>query len=298
MERWISLLICSTCGARLSRTGGVARCANKHTFDIAREGYINLLECGQSGDTPEMLRARRSFLLNGHFARLSAAINTHVADHLAARPGQGGDRGEAVVLDAGCGTGYYLRELKRHLGSQPSYGQPVYLGLDISKAAVRMTAGAMRARSEPDTGFAVADLKHRVPCVERSIDVLLTIFAPRTPIEFARAMVPGGLLLIAIPAPQHLAEPRSALGLLKIGVDKYKRLVDQLAPWFALAESHSLEYARHLDRSDLIDLVLMTPNYWHQKQVRWSALPAIEGQATTISVRILAFHRRHSSSSQ
>jgi 23S rRNA (guanine745-N1)-methyltransferase len=292
MERWISLLSCPICGARLFKSGGVARCANRHTFDIAREGYINLYTSRQSGDTSEMLRARRSFLLGGHFARLSAAINTRVADYLAAGSGQGSDRGDAAVLDAGCGAGYYLRELKRHLDNQPSCRQPVYLGLDISKAAVRMAAAAMRARSEPDAGFVVADLKERIPCADRSIDVLLTIFAPRNPIEFARVLVRGGLLLAVIPTPRHLAEPCSALGLLKIGADKHERLVDQLAPWFTLAESHGLEYMIHLDRDDLIHLVLMTPNYWHQKQVRWSALPTVEGQATTIGVRILVFHRR------
>jgi len=285
MEHYVNILICPLCGAPLARAGNVFRCANRHSFDIAREGYVNFLRSGRSGDTREMLQARRSFLERGYYTPLSAAINALAADHLKGMPAGAG------ILDAGCGDGYYLRELKHRLDSRPAHARRVYIGLDISSAAARIAARGMRAQSDRDICFVVADIVDQVPCANSSIDLLFNVFAPRNPHEFARVTTPHALLLIAIPTPKHLTEPRSVLGLLNIGADKHERTVDQLAPWFTLAGSQTLEYAVSLDRDDLINLVTMTPNYWHRASVRWSALPTIEGEPTTISMTILALHR-------
>ncbi len=286
MEDYVNILVCPLCGAPLTRASNVFRCANRHSFDIAREGYVNFLRSGRSGDTREMLYARRNFLERGYYTPLSEAINALAADPLEGMPAGAG------ILDAGCGEGYYLRELKHHLDSRPVRGRRVYIGLDISGAAVRMAARRMRAQSDREICFVVADIVDQVPCANSSIDLLLDIFAPRNPHEFARVTRPHGLLLIAIPTPKHLTEPRSALGLLNIGADKHERTVDQLAPWFTLAASQTLEYAVSLNRDDLINLVTMTPNYWHRASVRWNVLPTIEGERTTISFTILVLHRR------
>jgi 23S rRNA (guanine745-N1)-methyltransferase len=286
MEHYVNILVCPLCGAPLAHAGNAFRCPNRHSFDIARGGYVNFLRSGRSGDTREMLHARRNFLERGYYTPLSEAINALAADQLKGMPAG------ADILDAGCGEGYYLRELKRHLDRRPAQAPDVYIGLDISGAAVCMAARRMRAQNDRAICFVVADIVDQVPCANSSIDLLLNIFAPRNPHEFARVTAPHGLLLIAIPTPKHLTEPRSALGLLNIGADKRERTVEQLAPWFRLADSRTLEYAVSLDRDDLVNLVTMTPNYWHRANVRWSALPMIVGEPTTISMTILAFHRR------
>jgi 23S rRNA (guanine745-N1)-methyltransferase len=232
-----------------------------------------------------MLRARRRFLERGHLRPLADAIGTLAVAHL-----DSAGREPAAILDAGCGEGYYLRALKGRLASQAA--GYVFSGLDCSKAAVRMAARRMRAVKEGDNCFVVADLRTRIPYTDNCIQLLFSVFAPRNGREFARVIVPGGMLLVAIPTPQHLAEPRAALGLLDVEANKQERLVERLAPWFTREQTLTVDYTVCLEREDLIDLVTMTPNHWHRTQVRWGALAAITGAETTIGVMILAFRRQ------
>src|SRR5450755_2086683 len=98
----VSLLACPLCHSGLRQVDTALTCANKHTFDIAREGYVNLLLQKRSGDVKEMLRARRNFLERGFYQPLSAAVNELVCTYLQDM------QGPLHMLDAGCGEGYYL----------------------------------------------------------------------------------------------------------------------------------------------------------------------------------------------
>src|SRR5581483_10720478 len=152
------------------------------TFDVAREGYVNLLRKKQVGDTREMLQARRSFLEDGFYQPLSDTLNALVDSYLREIPSP------ANVLDAGCGEGYYLGRLQRSLDQKE---QHCFLGLDIAKDGIRMAAKRYQAAS-----FVVANLKERLVIADQAIHVLLNIFAPRNPAEFARVMVPAGRLIV------------------------------------------------------------------------------------------------------
>src|SRR5215210_9029632 len=108
-------LSCPICQGGLERAGASFVCARRHSFDIAREGYVNLLPSRKlprlAGDSKEMVRARQSFLERGHYERLGDALNALAAGELAERPEHGGPSA-SCVLDAGCGPGYYLGRLR------------------------------------------------------------------------------------------------------------------------------------------------------------------------------------------
>jgi 23S rRNA (guanine745-N1)-methyltransferase len=101
MNCYVDLLICPICGERFSSSQRVLTCANKHTFDLALEGYVNLNRSHRSGDTAAMLSARRRFLDRGHLRPLADTIGGLAQAHLRV-----GNRQPTAILDAGCGEGH------------------------------------------------------------------------------------------------------------------------------------------------------------------------------------------------
>lgn len=154
------------------------RCGQGHSFDVAREGYVNLLVTHQRrqrtpGDSAEMVRARRRFLDGGWYQPLRDAL----APHLAA----------GTVCDVGCGEGWYTR-----------HGADVW-GVDIAKSAV-----AAAARRAPGQRYAVASA-YDIPLLDASVDVALNVFSPLHSPELERIVRPGGLIVTATAGPTHLA---------------------------------------------------------------------------------------------
>lgn len=246
------LLTCPICNAALAKTDQTLKCINQHSFDIAREGYVNLLRKKQPGDSREMLQARRDFLERDHYRPLSDTLNELVASHLNAASSS------INILDAGCGEGYYLGRLQQYLANRQPSLQGCYVGVDISKDAIRMAAKRYR---EPF--FVVANLKERLVFADAAFQALLNIFAPRNAREYARVLAPGGLLAVVIPGPAHLLQLRSALHLLSIEQDKQQHIVEQFADQFKLIATVPLAYEIHLSRAEIALAVMMTPNYWH-----------------------------------
>ncbi|MEA3339719.1 MAG: methyltransferase domain-containing protein [Chloroflexota bacterium] len=278
-------LICPVCGASLARVGDTLKCVRMHSFDIAREGYVNLLlSSGKRpkimGDTREMLRARRNFLERGFYDPLSDAINESVHNRLVdgASP--------ACIADVGCGEGYYLGRLKRYLDSQSGLGGVCYFGLDISKEAARLAA-----KRYQDIRFVVASVNRKLLFPDGSTRVLTNIFAPRNVAEFDRVLAQNGALLIVIPNPGHLASLRSELNLLNIEPDKRNKVVEQFTGPFRLAGEHTVEYEMGLEGEALSSLVQMTPNYWHISDEAWDDVKAVERIQTEASFTILEFSR-------
>lgn len=277
------MLICPICATPLTWGDHTLRCANGHSFDRAREGYVNLLSdrvAGQIGDTKEMLHARRRFLDHGYYAPLAGAVSRMTRAHLAA--GQS-EWDAPALLDAGCGEGYYIAALQRELATT---GKPYHCyGADVAKDGVRLAA-----KRYPDVSFVVADIWKGLPFASGSLHALLNIFAPRNAAEFGRILIPGGLLLIVIPGPRHLEELRSALDLLGIEPQKEQHIVEQLTGSFVLRQRESLDYQLTLTPEDAADLVAMTPNYRHRAPDA-PAIAAAPKQPTTASFILLAFER-------
>ncbi|TQJ02325.1 putative RNA methyltransferase [Amycolatopsis cihanbeyliensis] len=238
-------LRCSVCGERLSPGERAVRCPNRHSFDLAKQGYVNLLHAkvdAGTADTAEMVAARTEFLAAGHYARLAEVLAGRAADLL----------GGGLVLDAGGGTGYYLA---RVLDAVPA---ATGLALDVSAAALRRAA-----RAHPRAGAAVWNLWQEWPLGTGVADLLLNVFAPRNAAEFHRVLRPGGALLVVSPGPDHLAELAGRLGLLAVDEDKRERLDTALAEYFTPAERTSCGGGVLLDPADARRAVLMGPNAHH-----------------------------------
>jgi 23S rRNA (guanine745-N1)-methyltransferase len=273
----ISLLACPLCHKELRQVDAALTCANKHSFDIAREGYVNLLVQKRSGDAKEMLRARRNFLERGWYQPLSDAVNELVRVHL---PGM---LEPLHILDAGCGEGYYLDRLQRALAPQHD---GCYIGIDVSKDAIRMAAKRYR-----QSLFVVADVKQQLVLADQAIHAILNIFAPRNPTEFARVAVAGGILLVVIPNPEHLLRLRTALGLLGMEEQKQQHVKEQFAGQFEFAESSTIAYSMHLNKEEIEEVVMMTPNYWHLSDEIREAMRKMEEIETEAGFTVMVFRR-------
>ena len=253
-------------------------CPNRHVFDRAREGYVNLLLTRGKrpkiqGDTKEMLQARRHFLEAGHYAPLSRAVNEWVASWLVRQTA-------VTIVDVGCGEGWYLGQLQQQLADVSG----CFFGVDVAKTAVQLAA-----RRYPAAQFVVADVWHKLPFAAGSVTVLLNLFAPRNPAEFARVLSPAGLLLIVIPQPHHLQQLRHKLGLLDMEEEKQQKVVAQLADSFSLQTIQPITMEMDLDRTALEHLVRMTPNYWHLTTAVQDRLAELPQERVTTAFEMLAF---------
>lgn len=284
-------LICPVCEAQLAQVGHTLQCPQAHSFDIAREGYVNLLLTGRKrpkilGDTKEMLRARRNFLAQGFYDPLSDAINKRVCNYLTnQRPGDASF--PTCVTDVGCGEGYYLGKLKHHLDSQLGRDNVCYFGIDISKEAARLAA-----KRYQEMRFVVANVNQKLLLANDSVQVLTNIFAPRNAAEFDRVIAQDGLLLIVIPGPRHLAN-LSALNLLPLSIepDKREHIVEQFTGAFKQTGERTVTHEIHLNNKELVNLIQMTPNYWHISSETWSNVKTIETVQTEVSFIILEFSK-------
>lgn len=181
---------CPLCTESMEKQAAAWRCPHGHQFDIAREGYVNLLPVQQKksldpGDNAEMIQARRAFLDAGHYQFLSAAIQTTL---------QAVMQQDDVLLDIGCGEGYYSAALAQAIPDLQVHG------LDISKNAVR--AAAKRYKS---LQCCVAS-SYALPFNDATFAAILRIYAPSEAAEMARVLRPGGYLLTVTPAPEHLLQ--------------------------------------------------------------------------------------------
>ncbi|HEV2126333.1 MAG TPA: methyltransferase domain-containing protein [Chloroflexota bacterium] len=293
-ERTAPHLICPKCGERLAAQSGALICPRRHTFDIARDGYVNLLlnvgsGRGMMGDSRAMLQARRRFLDRGHYQPLAQSVVEQVADTLNRPSTQviAPSREVQRLVDVGCGEGYYLGQLAEHLGTDES---TFFFGLDVAKDAARLAAKRYRRAH-----FVVADAWRHLPFPDDSVDVLLNLFAPRNASEFARVAAPDGLLLVVVPTERHLIEVRvhlqGTVPFLRIEEEKEERMIRQLAATFDLQGDRHLEYGIDLTPADVVDLVEMTPSARHLSGDDRARLQHVSGLRATVSVSILSFRR-------
>jgi 23S rRNA (guanine745-N1)-methyltransferase len=266
-------LACPHCGAALALDGATARCGNGHAFDVARQGYLNLLAGSRhpEGDSAAMVDARERFLAAGHFAPLEQAVAD--AAH-AAVPG--------AIVELGAGTARYLAATLDALPGR------IGLALDTSAPALRRAA-----RAHPRAAAIGADAWGRLPLRDGTAAVVLSVFAPRNGAEIARVLAPGGALVVAAPTGRHLAELVATLDLVTVDPHKRDRLAGRLDPYLRPDGAQTVEFPLALDHDDAAALVGMGPSARHAAaedlRARIAALP--EPVAATASVTV-SVHRR------
>ena len=242
----MSIWKCPVCGSFMQHRGKCWSCAQGHTFDMARSGYVNLLPANRKhaknpGDNAVMMRARKRFLDAGHYAPLLQAL-----EKAAVRYGRAG----GVLLDAGCGEGYYTEGVSRAL-EQAALPMQVY-GVDISKSAA--DAAAKRC---PGGHFAVGSVYH-LPVADRCCDMLMTIFAPYCGEEYHRVLRKNGTMLMVIPGQQHLWGLKEAI----YDVPYPNAVRDYALDGFELIQAEYVDGWLKLDNpADIQNLFQMTPYY-------------------------------------
>ncbi|QSX31492.1 23S rRNA (guanine(745)-N(1))-methyltransferase [Shewanella cyperi] len=247
---WGGVYQCPLCQLPLAQQANQYSCAKGHSFDCAKEGYVNLLPVAKKrskdpGDSREMIQGRRAFLDAGYYEKLSDRINELALTHA---PGAG------QALDLGCGEGYYSHRLFRAMNA----AAPMTLdGLDISRAAVRY--GAKRY---PDLAFCVASA-YDMPFRDASFDLLLRVYAPSRDAELLRVMRPGACLITVQPGPMH----HFAIKQLIYAEPRLHSEDDSVAEGFELIHAERLQWQLMLDRSDMTEAFLaMTPYAWKLSQ--------------------------------
>lgn len=257
----LDALICPVCGLEFieSLPGETAlKCVDGHSFDIAKQGYINLLTGKGTKfqpDTAPMVAARDDFLDAGHYEPLANELSTLV------RAALGEDATARCIVDAGTGTGYYLQRIMASLASLESDvpGSRVdAIAMDISKFALRRAA-----RRNSQAANLVWDLWQPFPLEANLADVVLVIFAPRNSAEFARVLKPGGTLLVVTPLPGHLAEIAGPTSMLGIQAEKETALVKAMSGEFELTASHDVIVPLSLSAADVHNVALMGPAGHH-----------------------------------
>jgi 23S rRNA (guanine745-N1)-methyltransferase len=239
----VDLLRCPVCGDDLTGTDAALRCPAGHSFDIARQGYVNLVP-GRA-DTPEMVEARDLFLRAGHFRPLTAALAEEAAS-IAESPARG------AVVDLGAGTGHHLS------GMLDALPEAQGIAIDASAAALRRAA-----RAHERAAAVGADAWKPLPLRDGIATIVLSVFAPRNAGEMARVLAPAGQLLAVTPTTRHLHELVGPLGLLSVPDDKEDRLDEQLSSHFTLAARRTIEHAMFLTRDECAQIVRMGPSAWH-----------------------------------
>jgi 23S rRNA (guanine745-N1)-methyltransferase len=243
----LGCLACPVCGAGFVLEHGSLRCVKGHAFDVARQGYVNLLPGDAkpgTADTTAMVTARSEFLAAGWFAPLSSALAATAADVV--------DAAGACIVDAGAGTGHYLA---RVLDALPrAHG----VALDLSKAAARRAAHA-----HPRIAAAVADTWQALPVRDGAADLVLDVFAPRNAAEFRRVLRPRGALVVVTPGETHLEPLVAALGLVTVEEEKRERLERGLGGMFERVRQDDLGWEMELPAEAVRQVVSMGPSARH-----------------------------------
>jgi len=250
------------CHKLLARDGRRMLCPRGHSFDIARSGYINLLQpqerrARHPGDTAGAVAARRRL----HDRGVTGPLLQAIAEAVAATP-------HDAVLDAGCGEGFYLGSLRSQIGFDAH-------GVDISIPAVDAAA-----RRYPACQWVVANADRAVPYADSSFSIVLSITGRMNPGEFRRVLRDRGRLLVALPAPDDLIELRG------VGRDRVARTLDTFARGFTLIDRRRGFTRAELDAAAVHDVML---SIYRPLEPRSAGPRPPEAMPVTFSLDLLLF---------
>ncbi len=257
-------IICPLCRAPLSVCGASLVCegGRRHTFDIARTGYVNLnLHSSASGDTKEMADARRQFLRQGYYTPLCEALSEAV--------GKG-----ALLCDAGCGEGYYTE--------RAAQGFDFTVGADLSKYALAFAGKSARRALWAERLLYVAASVYALPIADNACDCVLNVFAPCAAEEFFRVLRPGGRLVIAAAGRDHLLEMKRFLYDEVVPNEERRDYPKEMT----LLEKFPVRRRAEIPGDALRTLFQMTPYFYRTKKDRADALGALSSLPLTLDFEI------------
>lgn len=271
-------LACPLDGTELTDAGGSWQCSHGHNFDVARQGYLHLLpvqkkRSREPGDSKEMVAARQRFLAAGHYVPVARAICDALLDGLASDT-------TASVLDAGCGEGYYLRQLVAAAQGGPRLA---VMGLDISKWAVQAAA-----RQSNNVRWVVGS-NANLPVQSGTLDRVLCMFGFPVYSEFARVLQEGGLLIQLDPGPMHLIELRE---IIYPRLKPAREASDNVPAGFEKVASDTIRYTTDIvAAARVLDLLTMTPHLYRANAEGRARAVALNCLTVTIDVELVTLRK-------
>lgn len=263
-------LACPKCHQPLVRDGKSYHCQNRHCYDIAKNQYINLLlnpdkASNQPGDNKESLLCRRHHLQQGYYDSILQEVIRCIQKYVPHA---------SQLLDLGCGEGYYTYQMKKHLE------EPITVyGLDISKIGVQMAT-----KYTKDICWIVGNSKN-IPLLDHSLDVITALFTVVNAKEIQRCLKEHGYMIHVTANHDHLIELKEFIyEEVKTKSDEFIRLP------FLQVESYDHIQSIHLrNQEDTLQLLKMTPHYYHIKKERRHLLETLGELDVTIHVRITVY---------
>lgn len=266
----MSILICPICGNELFKENRTIKCVNNHCFDIAKEGYVNLLSARKAGDSTgdnkDMARSRRDFLEKGFYSVLADAVGECIEKYTC-----DGDN----ILDICCGEGYYSNVLA------DKYNRNFY-GFDLSKNMVRLAA-----KRKCNTEFFVANISS-IPVKTSSVKLAFHLFAPFHCGEFGRIISDDGVIVTAIPGKNHLFGLKEILYANPYYNDEKEPIADGLEIVEKIRVKHTITLE---SKEDINALFQMTPYYYHTPSEGMDKLDKQESLTTDIEFVLIVYKR-------
>ncbi|WP_115007211.1 putative RNA methyltransferase [Moraxella lacunata] len=271
----MTMLTCPICHMPLTLHGKTYTCQNRHSYDISKDGYVNLhvvqhKNSHSAGDTPTSVQARRRFLAGGFYEPLRDKVG-QIIDELA----------PTSVLDIGCGEGYYTARMTH---------SAQVIGLDIAKTAI-MTASKTYKNTDIGKHITwVVGTGAVLPVADECVDICTSFFSPLPKSEMVRVLKSDGSLLVATPAPMHLYAMREKL-FDTVNPHNPAKFITELSPEFTLIDEWQIDADLCLDSQSLNDLIDMTPYTYKAKLERKTALKAQDRFDVTASFCVYLFKR-------
>ncbi|MBN6531134.1 methyltransferase domain-containing protein [Acinetobacter pittii] len=266
------ILMCPVCRQPLNLTERTWRCEQGHSYDVAKQGYVNLhvvqhKHSKNPGDTPESVDARRAFLQGGYYQPLQQAVVALLKQlHVKA------------ILDIGCGEGYYTSAMQQVVEQ--------CVGVDIAKNAVQRAA---KLNTEVTW---VVGTGATLPVLDHSMDACTSLFSPIPQTEIARVLKDDGYLIVVTPASEHLYAMREAL-FEQVNPHIPEKFVEQLQDLFELKQEQIIDAPFVLDQQALKNLIAMTPYAYKAFPERRLRLEQQLQLEVTASFQIYIFQKRN-----
>ncbi len=267
-----SAFACPICQENLTLVETSLKCCNRHSFDLAKFGYVNLApQIKQSANYDKENFQNRQQILEAGFYQ---AVLEGISDSLATKPSA------KTVLDIGCGEGFYSRKL------QEVHPEKTFYAFDISKDSVQIAA---KSESNWAVNWFVGDLAH-LPIKDASMDILLDIFSPANYGEFRRVLSKDGILIKVIPTENHLKEIRQMVQDQLTKKDYSNQdIKEHFQEHFSIQSSQIASLTKPITAEQRQALLSMTPLLFHvdQSKIDWSQLTEITIEAEILVGKVL-----------
>lgn len=271
---------CPICQKDLKKTDKSYICPGNHSFDIAKQGYVNFAAVKKSytslsGDSKQMCLDRRNFLANGFYFPLAHLISDTISELY--------QNTNITVIDAGCGEGYYLRTVRELCHDL----NPFLFGFDLSKEAIKLAATTEKSGTNVNKiSYSVSGI-FDMPFFDASADFVLSVFAPVCDTESARVLKKGGYLLVACPGKNHL------LGLKEKIYDSARTNEEKIPeyPEFDLVGTKHISFDINVSKQFIPCLFGMTPYFWKSSKQTQNAVMGLD-ELTTCCDFLLKIYKK------